>query len=100
MSRICEICNYCYSFKTENGKAICQRCSVDFDLKNEPIRKCPFDGKEMEKILQENVIIDKCKKCEGIWIDGHEITLLKEQMMKEGYKQGRLQGMVMGMILD
>lgn len=42
--------------------------------------KCPECGsEEWEKYNCGKVIVDKCKKCEGIWFDGGEFTFLIEQ---------------------
>ncbi|MBU0628545.1 MAG: zf-TFIIB domain-containing protein [Nanoarchaeota archaeon] len=38
--------------------------------------KCPRCNKDMEKLKKENIIIDVCKKCKGIWLDEGEIEKL------------------------
>jgi hypothetical protein len=40
--------------------------------------KCPKCGSDLEEINYENVMIDKCKDCNGIWLDAGEIDLLTE----------------------
>ena len=47
------------------------------------IKKCPIDG---ENLIQEEIygiIIDKCKKCKGVWLDRKELKKIKENIEKE-----------------
>lgn len=45
-------------------------------LKKEPLLNCPRCNVKMEKIEKENVIIDVCPECNGIWLDDNEIEKL------------------------
>ena len=38
--------------------------------------KCPKCGHDLEEINYQNVVIDTCKDCEGIWLDHGELELL------------------------
>ena len=40
--------------------------------------KCPKCGADLEEIDFQNVLIDKCIECEGIWLDQGELELLAE----------------------
>ena len=42
----------------------------------EKLLKCPICNKNMEKLKKENVIIDVCNKCKGMWLDKGEIEKL------------------------
>lgn len=44
--------------------------------------KCPKCGSELEEINYQNVVIDKCKDCQGIWLDHGEIELLVKGQAK------------------
>lgn len=49
---------------------------VVYDLK---IARCPVCKKDMERIKSSRlstVVIDHCRACDGIWLDGGEIRLL------------------------
>lgn len=49
----------------------------------EKSRKCPICLKRMEKVLcgtEKNVLIDKCKKNDGLWFDSGEL----EEVIKMG----------------
>ena len=37
---------------------------------------CPRDGKLMDKKVINDVVIDICPKCKGIWLDDDEINKL------------------------
>ena len=47
---------------------------------------CPRCKIEMEKLKKDDIIIDVCKKCEGMWLDAGEMDKLAEmaQKMKKG----------------
>lgn len=40
--------------------------------------KCPRCDKVMKKIEKKGVVIDVCKKCNGMWLDDGEIEKLME----------------------
>ena len=38
--------------------------------------KCPKCGSDLVEINYQNVMIDECKECKGIWLDHGELALL------------------------
>ena len=36
--------------------------------------KCPIDGSELTKKQKDNIIIQSCPKCNGVWLDRGEIN--------------------------
>ena len=38
--------------------------------------KCPKCGADLEEINYENVMIDRCNECQGIWLDHGELDIL------------------------
>ena len=38
--------------------------------------KCPRCNIEMRKLKKNNVVIDVCRKCNGLWLDDKEINKL------------------------
>jgi acetyl-CoA carboxylase beta subunit len=38
--------------------------------------KCPKCGSDLQEINYQNVMIDKCADCQGIWLDHGELELL------------------------
>jgi len=43
---------------------------------NEELFKCPRCKIKMQKLKKNDVIIDICKKCNGMWLDDGEIQKL------------------------
>ncbi len=39
---------------------------------------CPRCGISMEKLKKEEVIVDVCKKCKGMWLDAGEMEKLAQ----------------------
>ncbi len=48
---------------------------------------CPRCTIEMKKIKKRDVVIDVCKKCNGMWLDDKEIDKLI--MLAQGGKDGK-----------
>jgi hypothetical protein len=38
--------------------------------------KCPKCGQDLEEVNYQNILIDKCNDCHGIWLDQGELDLL------------------------
>lgn len=49
--------------KTGESYLLCPRCKID-----------------MKKLIKNNVVIDVCKKCRGMWVDAGEIEKLAGMM--------------------
>ena len=64
----------------EEGKPICDNCvremQLILDAAEENIRHCPVDASPMKKEIAHMVVIDKCSKCNGVWLDGGELDKL------------------------
>lgn len=64
----------------EEGKPICDNCVQEMqlilDAAEENIRLCPVDASPMKKEIAHMVVIDKCSKCNGVWLDAGELDKL------------------------
>jgi len=40
--------------------------------------KCPKCGNDLKEINHQNVLIDTCSECKGIWLDSGELNILIE----------------------
>jgi len=40
--------------------------------------KCPKCGTDLKEVNHQNVMIDTCSECKGIWLDGGELNILIE----------------------
>jgi len=49
---------------------------VLFKKNKEGLLKCPRCNIDMKKLEKNNVVIDVCKKCKGMWLDDNEIEKL------------------------
>jgi hypothetical protein len=72
----CERCGDKTRHKLE-GKPICKICEEEMALlveaSGEARRKCPDDGTEMSKEVAHMIVIDKCPRCNGVWLDAGEL---------------------------
>ena len=63
------------------GKATCEVCENEMKLlveaEGEAQRPCPIDGEWMAKEIAHMIVIDRCPKCKGVWLDGGELERLK-----------------------
>ncbi|MBT3982358.1 MAG: zf-TFIIB domain-containing protein [Bacteriovoracaceae bacterium] len=71
---LCLRCNYAYATTIDDNMPVCEACKSNFG--SEEARTCPVDQTLMKKLIVKNVMIDKCPKCSGIWLDGDEVSLL------------------------
>ncbi len=64
-----------------DGAATCESCEQEMQLMlqagGEPERACPIDGEWMVKEIAHMLVIDRCPKCHGVWLDGGELERLK-----------------------
>lgn len=49
--------------------------------------KCPYCGKVLIVVEHENIELDYCTNCHGVWFDSGELELLLESMSLQGAKQ-------------
>ncbi len=78
-----EACDRC-GIKTRHkheDKPICEPCEQEMallvDAEGESVRPCPVDGETMKKEIAHMIVIDRCPKCSGVWLDGGELERIK-----------------------
>ncbi len=69
-------------FARQNADLIKEmRAKLDADRKKTGAAKqqltCPRDGSELVETESENVKIDTCPKCSGVWLDAGELEQLR-----------------------
>lgn len=42
--------------------------------------KCPKDGSTMHEVVRDEVLIDVCPHCRGVWLDRGELDKLMERV--------------------
>lgn len=95
MSPFGEKCERCGRKRTKQyvqGVPTCNKCEAELAAKRQAAQEskqaCPVDGEPMEKEIVLNLIVDRCPACDGVWLDGGELELLKravEAGMREDF---------------
>jgi hypothetical protein len=96
------LCVRCESKRTRckrNDLPTCAECETTF-LQNkaasEEKRGCPLDGIPMEKQIVHKLVIDRCPRCHGVWLDGEELEAIKKASAAEGFGNGMAVGIAIG----
>lgn len=74
-----EMCLHCGVRRTDRvfeGEAICSACQLAIRAEREERMECRHDGALMVKEVLEDIIVDRCPKCGGVWLDGGELEVL------------------------
>ena len=74
-------CIHCNKNKTKRdfeNHPTCAECQIRILMDREPKRICPVDGTTLVKSKSNEIIIDRCSKCEGIWLDAGELDAIEE----------------------
>jgi len=82
---VCESCGT----RNDRSKKHCIQCGKKLYF------LCPVCHKHMEAVPVGRVFIDRCKSCQGVWLDGGELSLLFEefkQRKREEVKRLRSEG--------
>jgi hypothetical protein len=100
MSLLGEKCARCGKRRTRKefaGVPTCDDCHQLLEKKleaaKESPRACPIDGTGMKKEVISNVILDRCPRCAGVWLDGGELELLRGAI-EAGVTEGVLRGVL------
>ncbi len=76
-----KVCIHCNANKTKRefeGHPTCGDCEIKILIGREVVYMCPIDGVQMKKEHHEEIIIDRCPKCNGVWLDAGELSAIKE----------------------
>ncbi|MEE9363828.1 MAG: zf-TFIIB domain-containing protein [Cellulophaga sp.] len=88
-----EICIHCNENKTKRefeNQPTCPECRIKILVARESTRICPVDGSILLKEHNNEIIIDRCPKCKGIWLDPGEIEAIKEVALSQGLATGMM----------
>ncbi len=84
-------CAQCMKNSTKRefeGKPTCTGCKTEILMGRESTRHCPVDGATLVKEHNNEIIIDRCPKCKGVWLDAGEIDAIKAAAQSEGMAVG------------
>src|SRR5215211_1055566 len=84
----CVRCEARFKFEELNydgsGWGVCADCQPKVNPEAEPLRACPHDNQQMrKKVINHQVMIDRCSTCGGVWLDGDEIEVLKKMVERQ-----------------
>ena len=95
-------CTHCRDNKTRRdfeGQPTCVECKMKILIRREEKRTCPVDGARLIKTHQNEIIIDRCPKCEGIWLDAGELEAIRQAAKEEGMTTGVATGVAIGTVI-
>ena len=105
MSIFGDMCCRCDKKRTKKsfeGVPTCETCQLQIEAErqaaSEATRQCPIDSSVMKKEIVNNIIIDRCEKCGGVWLDSGELDVLKKAI-QSGAGGDLATGMVLGMAI-
>jgi predicted amidophosphoribosyltransferase len=82
MSLLANRCDRCgeKTRRLDGDQRICESCHQELALlvaaSSETQRLCPTDGEPMAKEIAHSVIIDRCPRCQGVWLDAGELEFI------------------------
>ena len=84
----CTHCNENSTKREFEGQPTCARCKTEILIGREPTRTCPVDGATLLKEHNNEILVDRCPTCQGVWLDAGEIEAIKEAAQTEGMAIG------------
>ena len=93
---LCVRCREHPASEVLDGLPTCGRCGDLIRLKSESHRVCPVDGTQMRKEVVQNLLIDRCPACGGIWLDHDELEALL-RIAAEHDDDGFMNGVLLGL---
>jgi hypothetical protein len=79
-SELCARCETRRTRRTFEGLPTCTVCELSLRASREETMRCQHDGAEMRKEVIEDVIVDRCPECGGVWFDGGELEVLSNAL--------------------
>ncbi len=89
------LCVHCNEEKTKElfeKHLTCRHCKIKILMERESIYECPADGAKMKKELNCGVIIDRCTKCRGVYLDADELTYIRDFSGNSDFIEGLFMG--------
>lgn len=81
--KVCSHCNDTNTHQIFEGQRTCPECEATIVMARESTRACPVDGNTMLKENVHNIIIDRCPKCQGVWLDHNELESITEKAQQD-----------------
>ena len=74
----------------------CEQTILKSKAEAEAKHLCPVDGNAMSKEVVHKLVIDRCPKCQGVWLDGEELEAIKKAATQQGFGNGLALGIAVG----
>lgn len=72
----CTRCGQQQTTREFEGSPTCSPCELSIRAEREEPVECRHDGSLMQKEILEDIIVDRCPECGGVWFDGGELEVL------------------------
>jgi hypothetical protein len=72
----CTRCGQQQTTREFEGSPTCSPCELSIRAQREERVECRHDGSLMQKEILEDIIVDRCPECGGVWFDGGELEVL------------------------
>lgn len=91
-----KFCPECNKVKILEKYDCCEDCEIRLRIEKENIIKCPSCLKvDMTKNVIDDIIIDKCPECEGVFLDKGELSKLTPEQY-DNFAAGLCVGIAIG----
>ena len=81
-----------------DGKPTCETCRNELEVAlaeaREVRRACPGDSEALRKEIVHGIIIDRCPKCGGVWLDSGELERMNGEVATEVWRSRAMSGMI------
>jgi len=101
------VCVHCNETKTDEefeGSPTCWSCERDIleerEFAAEKKYNCPECGAEMKKAKKKGIIVDKCPKCKGVYLNAGELKSIINSVRSSSENDGFASGFVLGLVID
>ena len=95
-AELCVRCREQPASEVMDGLPTCARCGDRIRNKSKERRACPVDGKEMRREIVQNIFLDRCPHCGGVWLEHDELEALL-RIAAEHTDEGFMNAVLLGL---
>lgn len=95
-AELCVRCREQPASEVMHGLPTCTRCGDRIRHKSKERRSCPVDGTEMKREIVQNIFLDRCPDCGGVWLDHDELEALL-RIAAEHTDEGFMNAVLLGL---
>jgi hypothetical protein len=100
-SKKCIVCRDVSTLnRNEKGEPVCKDCkSIEKAKQSEKSHACLNDGFQMTKQVVQGIVVDKCPRCGGVWLEQDEIEKLVNIIESSDDSSSHFTGFATGLII-